>query len=106
VYHGITQRNRAEADAGRFLLGWVRAAGFEIEYVGSSTWTFADPDSRHWGGDLWADRVLLSSYAEQALDYGLADKDELAQIADAWRRWSEEPDGFFAVLHGEVIGRA
>jgi ubiquinone/menaquinone biosynthesis C-methylase UbiE len=106
VYHGITQRNRAEADAGRFLLGWVRAAGFEIEYVGSSTWTFADPDSRPWWGDLWADRVLLSSYAEQALDYGLADKDELARIADAWRRWSEEPDGFFAVLHGEVIGRA
>ncbi len=28
LYHELTRANRAEADAGRFLLGWAQAAGF------------------------------------------------------------------------------
>jgi SAM-dependent methyltransferase len=103
LYHQVTARNNADADAGRHLLGWVRAAGFEDITTSSSTWTFADPDSRAWWGGLWADRVRLSGFAEQAVEYGLADAGELEAIADGWRRWAAEPDGFFAVLHGEVL---
>ncbi len=71
----------------------------------SSTWTFADPEGRAWWDGLWADRVLLSSFADQALEYELADRDELDSLADAWRQWAAKPDGFFAVLHGEVLAR-
>jgi len=105
LYHAVTARNGAEADAGRHLLAWAMAAGFSDVQASSSTWTFADAESRAWWGDLWADRVLLSSFAEQALAYGLATRDELHAIAAAWRRWSEQPDGFFAVLHCEVLAR-
>jgi ubiquinone/menaquinone biosynthesis C-methylase UbiE len=105
LYHELTARNGAEADAGRFLLGWAQQAGFADIRTTSSTWTFADPGSRRWWGDLWADRVERSSYAEQALEYGLSDRAELASIAAAWRRWADQPDGFFAVLHGEVLAR-
>ena len=105
LYHEVTRRNGAEADAGRHLLGWVQRAGFTDVTAGSSTWTFADPDSRAWWGGLWADRVRLSSFADQALEYGLADRGELDSLADAWRRWAEKPDGFFAILHGEVLAR-
>jgi len=103
VYHAVTARNGADADAGRHLLGWVREAGFVDVRVTSSTWTFADPESRSWWGGLWADRVLLSSFADQAQAHGLADAGELAGMAHAWRAWAERPDGFFAVLHGEVL---
>lgn len=103
LYHEVTRRNGAEADAGRHLLGWVQAAGFPDARATSSTWTFADPGSRAWWGQLWADRVELSAFAEQAVAYGLSDASELADIADAWRTWAEQPDGFFAALHGEVI---
>ena len=34
--------------------------------VSSSTWTYADPESRAWWGGLWADRVRYSGFAEQA----------------------------------------
>lgn len=105
LYHQVTEHNGAEADAGRFLLGWVRSAGFDDATASSSTWTFADPDSRAWWGGLWADRVRLSAFADQAVAYGLSDLDELSLIADAWRRWADRPDGFFAVLHGEVLAR-
>ncbi|MGZ4755165.1 MAG: methyltransferase domain-containing protein [Acidimicrobiia bacterium] len=105
LYHAITTRNGAEADAGRYLLGWVQEAGFNEVEAGSSTWTFADPERRAWWGSLWADRVELSSFAEQAVAYGLSDAGELAEIAGAWRHWAEQPDGYFAVLHGEVLAR-
>jgi ubiquinone/menaquinone biosynthesis C-methylase UbiE len=105
LYHAITTHNRAEADAGRYLLGWVRAAGFRDAVASSATWTFADPERRAWWGSLWADRVEHSAFADQAVEYGLSDADELAEIAAAWRAWADEPDGFFAVLHGEVLAR-
>jgi ubiquinone/menaquinone biosynthesis C-methylase UbiE len=105
LYHQVTARNGAEADAGRYLLAWVREAGFVDVVATSSTWTFADDESRAWWGGLWAERVEQSALAQQAVDYGLSDTAELASLAAAWRRWSQEPDGFFAVLHGEVLAR-
>lgn len=88
------------------LPGWVRAAGFTERVVTSSTWTFADPETRAWWGGLWADRVLLSAFAEQAERYGLSDRRELEDLAARWRDWGDDPDVFFAVFHGEVLARA
>jgi ubiquinone/menaquinone biosynthesis C-methylase UbiE len=105
LYHQVTARNGAEADAGRFLLRWVQAAGFTDVRVSSSTWTFASPDDRQWWGGLWADRVEQSAFAQQAVDYGLSDTDELRSLAVAWRRWADAPDGCFIVPHGEVLAR-
>jgi len=105
LYHQVTTHNEAEANAGRYLLGWVRRAGFADPVATSSTWTFADPESRAWWAGLWADRVRLSAFATQALSYGLSDEDELEAIAGAWRRWAAAPDGTFVVVHGEVIAR-
>lgn len=105
LYHQVTRRNGAEPDAGRYLLGWVQEAGCTDWHATSSTWTFADPETRAWWGGLWADRVRLSAFAEQAVEYGLAEAGELDAIAGAWGRWAAAPDGFFAVLHGEVLAR-
>jgi len=105
LYHQVTRANGGEADAGRYLLGWVQQAGFVDVAATSSTWTFADPESRAWWGGLWADRVERSSLAEQAIEYGLSDRAELTRIAVAWRRWAEQPDGYFALLHAEVLAR-
>src|SRR5262249_14665664 len=93
LYHELTERNGAEADAGRYLDAWTRAAGFRQLSVSSSTWTFADPDSREWWGSVWAERVLESQFAEQSLAYGLTTRGELDAIAQAWRAWARQPDG-------------
>jgi len=105
LYHAVTARNGAEADAGRLLPGWARAAGFTEIEVSASTWTFADPPSRAWWGSLWADRVRLSAFAEQAVAYGFASPAELEAIAAAWRRWSERDDAVFVTTHVEVLAR-
>jgi len=105
LYHQVTAHNGADADAGRHLLGWVQRAGLVDPEVSASAWTFADAESRSWWAGLWADRVRLSAFAEQAVSYGLSDADELDAIADAWRQWATRPDGFFMVPHVEVIAR-
>lgn len=108
LYQEVTEANRAEADAGRRLLSWVRAAGFDPAGIAPSAgvWCYATPEDRTWWADLWADRCTKSNFAAQAIDHHLADEVGLELLADAWHEWGAEPDGWFAVLHGEVVARA
>ena len=82
----------------------MRPASRDLE-VGSSTWTFTEPDDRAWWGGLWADRVVASAFADQAVEYGLADRAELDEIAAAFRRWALSDDAVFVVVHVEVLAR-
>ncbi len=105
LYRRAARANGGEPDAGRHLLGWAQAAGFSEVVPSASVWCYATPEDRDWWGDLWADRVTASALAEQLRAQGLATDDELAAIAAAWRRWAEAPDGWFTVIHGEVLCR-
>ena len=102
----ITPDGPYTPDAGRYLLGWVQEAGFVDIETTVDVWTFADPDSRAWWGDLWADRVENSSYTIHAGDLGLASDADLADIAAGWRRWIDEPAGFFACPNVQILARA
>jgi len=106
LYRTIARRNGGEPDAGRFLLAWAHAAGFGDVRPSASVWCFATPDDRAWWGGLWADRMTESAIARQAIDERFATADELRGIADGWRRWAAHRDGWFAALHGEILGRA
>ncbi len=105
LYHDLVRHNGAEADAGRRLLSWARQAGFSDITASASVWCFATPEDRAWWGGLWAERVVASSFAAQVVESGLSTRDELATIADAWRRWSAAEDGWFLVPHGEILCR-
>jgi ubiquinone/menaquinone biosynthesis C-methylase UbiE len=108
LYHEVTQANGAEADAGRRLLSWVRDAGFDPAGIvpSAGVWCYATPDERTWWADLWAERCVASDFAKQALAHRLADEVGLEELADAWRDWGEEPNGWFAGLPGEGLARA
>jgi ubiquinone/menaquinone biosynthesis C-methylase UbiE len=105
LYRRAARANGGEPDAGRHLLGWAQAAGFSEVVPSASVWCHATPEERDWWGGLWADRITTSDLAEQLRAQGLASDDELAAIAAAWRRWAEAPDGWFTVVHGEVLCR-
>jgi ubiquinone/menaquinone biosynthesis C-methylase UbiE len=106
LYSAITRGNGGHPDAGRRLYAWAHAAGFTDVTPSASTWCFATPDDRSWWANLWADRVVESSLAQQAFDGGHATRADLERIANAWRAWASDPDAWFAVLHGEVLARA
>jgi ubiquinone/menaquinone biosynthesis C-methylase UbiE len=94
-----------QPDAGRRLHAWAREAGFANLTASAGAWCFATPGERAWWGGLWAERVTTSSVARLAMERGLATPEDLEAMATAWRAWAEEPDGWFAVLHGEVLAR-
>jgi ubiquinone/menaquinone biosynthesis C-methylase UbiE len=103
AYGALTRANGANWDAGRRLLQWAHHAGFETVTPSASVWCFATPEDRAWWGGLWADRFTQSDLAGQLVGQGIANEEDLASFADAWRRWAAAPDGWFAVLHGEVL---
>ena len=105
LYQAAARANGGEPDAGRRLLAWAHAAGAADITVSSSTWCYADPESRQEWGGTWADRITGSAITDQLLTSGLASRQELEAISGAWREWAAHPDGWISVLHGEVLIR-
>ncbi len=106
LYRRAARANGGEPDAGRRLLAWARAAGFEQVTATASTWCYATPEERAWWGGMWADRILESALARQLVDQGMASPADLREISDAWKRWADDGDGWFLVPHGEIIAVA
>ncbi|WP_030896684.1 MULTISPECIES: class I SAM-dependent methyltransferase [unclassified Streptomyces] len=105
LYRRVARANGGEPDAGRRLKAWALRAGFTDVTASSGTWTFATPGERDWWSGLWADRTLASAYADRARQGGHADTGELEAVARAWREWGQQEDGWFCVLHGEILCR-
>ena len=106
IYQATAAHQGSTPDAGRYLLGWVQEAGFVDIETTVDVWTFATPADRAWWGDLWADRVENSSYTTHAGALGLASDADLADISAGWRRWIDEPAGFFACPNVQILARA
>ena len=103
IYTRVARSNGGEPNAGRHLQSWVRQAGFSSIEATTSSWHYTSYQQRSWWAQLWADRITLPRFVDRAADLGVAD--ELAGVATAWPAWAEEPDGWFAFIHGEVIAR-
>ena len=108
AYGELTRVNRANWDAARHLLGWAHAAGFGDVTASASVWCFATDEDRTWWSGLWADRFAgPDSFLGTQLEFhGIADRDDLEAFGAAWRQWGDSPDGWFAVLHGEILATA
>ncbi|MEV4728683.1 methyltransferase domain-containing protein [Saccharopolyspora sp. NPDC049426] len=102
LYRAVARRNDAYPDGGKHLKAWALEAGFTDVECTASAWCFATPEERAWWGGLWADRIRQSSFADQAITYGLTTRDELESLAQAWHAWRDADSGWFAVLNGEV----
>ena len=105
LYDAVARRNGGEPNAGRKLAGWFAAAGLQELRVTTSTWTYHEEEAVERWADLWISRLTEARLGELAIEYGLADRGTLEDLAGGWRAWASMPNPFFAFLHGEVIGR-
>ncbi|MEO5874502.1 MAG: methyltransferase domain-containing protein [Streptosporangiaceae bacterium] len=105
LYQECARANGGEPDAGRRLRSWAGSAGFEEIETTASVWGFTTPEDRQWWGGMWADRILRSAMASQALAEGRAGLADLDRISAGWRTWTAAGDGFFTVPHGEILCR-
>ena len=77
IYNTVARANDGEPDAGRFLLAWAHAAGFTDVQSTATAWCYATPADREWWGELWADRMTKTAVGDQAVELGIATRDEL-----------------------------
>lgn len=105
TYLRVARASGGEPAAGRRLLAWARQAGFRDIRPTAGAWCYATEDDRAWWSGLWADRTVASDYARLAVDGGHASERDLRTIADAWRAWGASDDGWFAIVHGELLCR-
>ncbi|MBX3092258.1 MAG: class I SAM-dependent methyltransferase [Cryobacterium sp.] len=105
LVRAVYRSNGTEPDAGRRLKSWAMDAGFADVVSTASVWAFNSEADREWWGSMWETRILQSALAVDAIDAGLATQDELIDISRAWRDWINEPDGWLAMPHGEILCR-
>ena len=105
LYKRVARGNGGEPDGGRRLHVWAREAGLTDITNSSSNWTYATEAERAWWGGLWADRTVKSTFAATAIGGGHATTADLERIADGWRAWAADEDGWFLVPHGEILCR-
>jgi ubiquinone/menaquinone biosynthesis C-methylase UbiE len=103
LYRRVARANGGEPDAGRRLHAWARRAGFSDVTCSTSTWTFATPEDRAWWAGMWRDRIVDSAIARHAVAGGHATEADLRRLSDAWAALAEAEDGWFTVLHGEIL---
>ncbi|MGI9016250.1 MAG: methyltransferase domain-containing protein [Euzebya sp.] len=107
TYRAAARAGGHDPDAGRHLLGWVQSADFTDITATAGVWCFSTVADRAWWAGLWADRVSApESRLHQTLRRDGMDDDALQDMARAWHEWALAPDGWFAVLHGQIIARA
>jgi ubiquinone/menaquinone biosynthesis C-methylase UbiE len=106
LYREVARANGGEPNAGRRLLSWAHAAGLDQVTASASSWCFATPEDLAWWSETWAERLSQSDFGRQAVELGLSDPTELAELAQGWLRWGKLRDAWFCVLHGEILCRA
>lgn len=106
LYRQVASANGGAPDAGSRLKAWAREAGFSPERISctAGTWLFSTPEERAWWSDLWVERIDKSDFAKGAAKQGATPKD-LSRLSQAWKEWASDEDGWFALLHGELIYR-
>lgn len=105
LYIAVANGLKAYPNIGKSLHAVAMEAGFSRSDIDTSiaAWTFSTPDERAFWCDLWAERTVKSDYKQRALDSGLATEKDLEEIAATWREMEKKEDGWFAVIHGQII---
>ncbi|GAO50632.1 UbiE family methyltransferase [Saitoella complicata NRRL Y-17804] len=107
LYINVARANGGEPNAGRRLHVWAHEAGFPRKNIKctAGTWCYADTEAREWWSNMWADRTLGSIFARKVIESGQITQDGLEDVAATWREWGKQEDGWFVLLHGEVVCR-
>ena len=88
-------------------MSWARQAGFRLDQIRFTTSVKQydhqnEGERRRWGRD-WAARTMAASFGRQAVVYGLATREDLRSIADAWNDFAEDDACIFYYVNGEVV---
>jgi hypothetical protein len=103
----VMRSNGSEPCAGRRLVAWAIEAGFEREQIQAtaSVELYSSPEERRFTGNNYADRIAYSDSGRRAVELGFATREDVENVADAWKKWIDTEDGFFSLTHVEITCR-
>lgn len=101
----VTRSGGGEANAGRRLVAWARMSGFKREQlkVSAVVEVFSSREEREFIGSRYAERILYSDLGRKAIELGLARQEDLESMAEAWKRWIEDDDGYLGLNSTEIL---
>lgn len=107
IHMRVSRGRGGNPDPGKEIHVWAREAGWERGEIECSagTWLFSEKGEREWWSGIWVERMLESGFGGAAVEGGYCKKEELEECAQAWRDWGSDDDGWFCVLHGEIVCR-
>jgi ubiquinone/menaquinone biosynthesis C-methylase UbiE len=90
---------------GRYLRGLLTEAGFVDVAASASYDVYSTLESLRFVSQIGAARVAEPDFVERVIERGLASADDLEAMHTAWLAWPEFSNAFYAIAHGEAVGR-
>ncbi|KAF3384606.1 hypothetical protein F1880_003021 [Penicillium rolfsii] len=103
VYDRVARRNGGEPNAGRILHVWARKAGLQDVRCSATMWCYASKEEVRWWSESWVERAVSSSFATTAMEHGVAGKEDLERISEAWREWGKDQDAWISIPSAEIL---
>ncbi|KAL4897874.1 S-adenosyl-L-methionine-dependent methyltransferase [Aspergillus ambiguus] len=105
IYYKVARERGTNPHPGARIHVWARKAGFEPEDVKCSTgsWCFQTREEREYFKGNSAERSVRSPLSKIAVEKGYATEEFFEMMREVWREWVEDEDGWFAMLHGEIL---
>ena len=103
LYRNVARALGGEPDAGRRLLSWAGRPASPRSRPRPAPGVTPGREDRPWWGNSWAERLTESPFGDRAVEHGLATRQDLARLAEGWRRWAASEDGWFLIPHGEIL---
>lgn len=103
IYYADWEGVNGHPRLGRHLGGLLLEAGFSSVKASASYEVYNNLEGRQFIAQL-GHRFVETDYMARVVIRGLASADELAAMQEAWQVWTELPNGFCAVSHGEAVG--
>lgn len=107
VYTKTARSRGGEPNGGRHLVAWARKSGIDRSCITAtaSVWCYSSPEERLYWSNMWADRLLNSSFARNAIEGGFATQEDIDRFVQGWREWGADEDGWYTFTHGEILCR-
>lgn len=105
LYYNIAKERGTNPHPGARIHVWARKAGFRGQDVKCSTgsWCFETREEREFWGGNFAERALKGAFHDHAVEGGHATEEDMREMSRVWREWVEDEEGWFGVLHGEIL---
>jgi ubiquinone/menaquinone biosynthesis C-methylase UbiE len=100
----LIERNGGNPYLGKQQRALLRQAGFvNVQAMASFDHYGTAESTSHWATVI-AGFLGEETGERQLIEYGLSDRDEVKSMRQAWMKWAEHPDAFYASAYGEAVG--